>query len=304
MPSIQSPLALLLFGSLLRPLLGCASAEPPPAGEPPRFPLVVSGFQHPESAFHDAESDHWFVSNLGEMGVPGDGFITRLDGEGVVLEQRFVEGLDDPKGIVVHAGVLRVTDLARVVVVELDAPESARAISVPNAAFLNDIAYDGANETAYVSDTAGNAIYRLRGDAVDELLRDPGLESPNGLAVRDGALLVASVGPELDPATFQTSAPGGVLSINLDTAHVAVVAARLGGLDGIEPDGGALWVSDTFRGLHRLNADGSLSLVLSNESDGLSGCADIGVDRGRRRLAVPELFGDEVTFFELDRLSP
>lgn len=291
----------LLLGGLLLVGTACSSSDngPPKAQGEVRATRVVAGLAHPESALYDETSDTWIVSNQGEMNVPGDGFLIRLSGTGDVLVPRFVEGLDDPKGMGVSNGSLFVADGDHVVVIDLGDPAHPQRIAVPGAAFLNDVAVDRSTGDVYVSDTFGNAIVRVRNRAAEVVIRDKALESPNGLLVEGRILWVASVGPDLDPQTFHTSAPGRVFRVDLDGLTIEPFSGRFGGLDGIARDGDSLLVSDTFVGLYRVDAAGSAVLIADSAKLGLMGAADIGFGAQRRLVAVPELFGSELTFLAL-----
>lgn len=90
-----------------------------------------------------------------------------------------------------------------------------------------------------------------------------------------------------------------MLRLDLDRWAIDPFAERIGGLDGIARDGASVLASDTFVGLYRIGADGATELLIEAEMVGLAGCADFGFDPGRRVIAVPELFGTEVTFLAL-----
>ncbi|MCA9604868.1 MAG: hypothetical protein KC619_04715 [Myxococcales bacterium] len=269
------------------------------AAEAVRVEEITEGLAHPESALYDAARNEWLVSSQGEMGVPGDGFVTRLGADGEVVTARLATGLDDPKGMGMVGHTLYVADVDHVAAIDLDDPSHITRIPVPEAVFLNDLAVDDATGDIYVSDSFGNAIVRVREGEAEVWLRDPALETPNGLHVEGHTLWVVSIGPDPDPATFQTSAPGRVLRVDLDERTVEPVGPRLGGLDGIARDGDGWLISDTFVGLYRVDDAGEAELLAPAEAFGLSGVADFGFDPVRRRVAVPELFGTEVSFLAI-----
>lgn len=267
---------------------------------PPTFANSTSGFVHPESALWDPTTRTWFVSNIGQFQVPSDGFVSRLDEAGNMLARQFVSGLDDPKGLGVLDGRLYVADVTHVTVVDLKATSNTVTLNVPEAVFLNDVAVDAAGRAVYVSDSFGNAIFRLQKGKVSMVLRDARLETPNGLAVQGDELFIASVGPEPDPATFIPSKPGRLWSLHLPSATLSAVTERVAPLDGLVVHGDEFLASDTFTGVYHVDADGETQLYVDNAALGLQGSADIGFDPVSRRLAVPQLFGDTVSFFTFD----
>lgn len=273
---------------------------PTPDGEQaPRLAATTTGLTRPESVRFDPATNTWFTSNVGEMSTPGDGFISQLDADGKVLSLHFADGLDDPRGIDVHDGTLYVADNTGLVAIRIDTPAEREHIPLAHALFPNDVAVDHVSGDVYVSDSFGNAIYEVVGRTAQELVRDAALETPNGLHVAGRTLYVASIGPDPDPETFQPREPGRVFTLELDTLRLTPLTPRFASLDGIEPDGNDLLVSDTFRGLFRVRQDGTSELVLDCTQLQIQGCADIGFDPARRRVAIPELFASRVLFFEL-----
>jgi len=199
MPSIRS---LFVFVSIVTTV---ACVPPPPLS--PQAVALTPGFERAESAVYAATLGVWLVSNIGGN-TPGDGFVSSVDATGRLLESRFVEGLDDPKGLALDGDTLYVADLTTLVRVQLDSPSTHEAIPIEGSVFLNDVAVDPASHAVYVSDTFGNAIYRVRGAESELLISDAALEAPNGLWVEQGGLLIGSIGPDLDTTTFQPRAPG------------------------------------------------------------------------------------------------
>jgi hypothetical protein len=258
---------------------------------------VTDGFAAPESVYFDADSKRWFVSNVGQSGVTGDGFISMLDRDGALLQRELVTGLDDPKGIRVHDGVLFVSDVTTLVRVPLAAPSNVARIPVPGSVFLNDVAVDPASGDVFISDSFGDAIYRVRGEEVSVVLRSASLQAPNGLLAAGRSLVIATIGPDLDPATFMTSAPGQLLHLDLDSLEITPLSDPLGVLDGLERLGPGFVVSDFFAGLYYARPGEEPVLLLDNAEQGLGSSADIGLSRPTRTIAIPELTGTRVLFY-------
>ena len=97
---------------------------------------------------------------------------------------------------------LYVTDIDRLVAIDVESGEISGTWPAEGAKFLNDPAVD-ADGRVFVSDMVTNRIYVLDGDSLSVWLEDEGLTHPNGLAVQDGKLIVAAWGQACSP----TSAP-------------------------------------------------------------------------------------------------
>lgn len=259
---------------------------------------ISDGFESPESAYFDAVRQVWFVSNVAGS-TPGDGFISKVGPDGKVLARHFATGLNDPGGQRVDEHTLYVADRTHLVVIDLDHPENVTNIEIPGAGFLNDVAVDPLKHIVYISDTFNDAIYAVKDGVPSLLLQTAALEAPNGILYHSGVLLIASIGPNLDRTTFATSAPGFVQKLDLDTLELRGVTPRFGALDGLERNARGLLVSDAFVGVYQANPDETQDLLIDNAKYGLGASADIGFDPGRQRVAVPELFGTRVAFFDL-----
>lgn len=263
---------------------------------------VALGFENPESAAYDAESGTWFVSSMGgytadATGRAGDGFISRVGNDGVLAEV-FIDGLNAPKGLRLHEGVLYAVDVGEVVAFEAATGEVIWRAETPTD-FVNDPAVDPETGDVYVTETAESIIYRIDGEThtvevfVDTDDQPGGLEGPNGLLFEPDRLVVASVGPNFDTSTFQTSEPGRLLAVDLETKAITPLTERVGALDGLEPDGDGYLVSDFFAGrVLRVAGDGTTETV----AQVLPGAADIGFDPATGTIAVPQLLANVVVF--------
>jgi hypothetical protein len=275
---------------------GFAHAQPVP--EPERIQLNEA-FSGPESAHYDERSRTWFVSSVGGA-EPGDGYISRLDADAEIIDEFFADDLDDPKGLAILGGRLYVADVTRVVAIELRRPENRQVFPVEGAVFLNDVAADSQRRRVYISDSFANVIYQLDQDgALTRLVEGAALEAPNGLWVERNELLIATIGPDLDPATFTTSAPGRVLRYDLRRKQLTPASERFGLLDGIVPlDARRYLVSDFQIGVYVWTPGDSPTLIVPVEDTGLTSTADIGFDRQHRRLLIPDVIGVGVALYD------
>jgi hypothetical protein len=79
----------------------------------PELLWETPGFVGPESVVADPAHHVFYVSNMGAYdkdAKPGDGFISRVSLGGKMLEQKWVTGLDNPKGLAIANGRLYAGD--------------------------------------------------------------------------------------------------------------------------------------------------------------------------------------------------
>ncbi|MGQ0618597.1 MAG: SMP-30/gluconolactonase/LRE family protein [Panacagrimonas sp.] len=268
---------------------------------------TVKGFKQPESALHVAAHKAIFVSNIDGApdGRDGKGFISRLDESGKLVKLEWVAGLNAPKGLGYAQGLLYVADINELVVIEVKTATIVKRYAAPDSKGLNDVAleprsnFSGQTARAYVSDFADNAIWYLGDGKFSKLLKDPALETPNGLLVEGENLLIANWGV-LGATGYATEVPGRLKTMALDEEGIAdrFSAIPLGNLDGLESDGkGGYWVSDWLAGkIFRVKADGTPSVWLQVEQ----GAADIGIVPGKW-LLVPMMLNGELRAYALPK---
>lgn len=263
----------------------------------------TAGFENPESSYWDAASSSWYVSNLGGFGLDltskdGNGFISRLDADGVVVERQWVTGLNSPKGVRGHDGKIYVSDIDTVVVIDAASGQVEDRVAIPGAEFLNDLDVDPHTGDVWVTDSWASALYRLPGGSGPAVtfLSGEKLESPNGVLVDGDSIILGTIGPGFDRSTFQSDEPGRLLRVNIGTGAITAVSPRIGNVDGIEKDGDGFLVSSFFEGeVLRVGSDGSASPVLQSAPTS----ADFGFDPQRRLIGLPHLGLNVVLFFEV-----
>jgi hypothetical protein len=263
---------------------------------------TLTGFEAPESAFWDSATRSWFVSNVaGEPGEKdGKGWISRLDAEGRLVKDVWVDGFNAPKGLRAAGNLLFVADLDEVAVVDIAKAQVTERLKAPGAQFLNDVEVGPGGE-AYVSDMMTNTIYRcVPGKDCEAWLKSEALENPNGLLLDGGKLVVAAWGVITDPATFGTRTPGRLLEVDLKTKAVKPLGdgKPQGNLDGIEKDGSDYLVTDWVAGkLLRITRKGAVTVL----KDGLKNAADLGYDAKARRAVLPDMGAGTVLVLQISR---
>ena len=100
---------------------------------------VATGFSSPEGVAA-APGGGYFISNVAGDATTkdGEGWISILSEDGEVIEMRFAEGLDAPKGMAVLDDVLYIADIDQVRMIDAKTGEARGEIAVDGAEFLND----------------------------------------------------------------------------------------------------------------------------------------------------------------------
>jgi sugar lactone lactonase YvrE len=261
---------------------------------------TLGGFSVPESALHDADRGVIYVANI--AGEPleknGAGFLSRVSPEGGMLERDWVGGMDAPKGLSRDGGTLWMSDIDRLVSVDIETGAITGTWPAEGAVFLNDTAVDDSGRV-FVSDMLTNAIYVLENGALSLWLRDAELQHPNGLKVEGGALIVAPWGRDMKE-DFSTLTGGHLLQVDLATKAIAPLGSGepVGNLDGLERDGAGNWlVTDWIAGgLMRIRPDGSREVLIDLDM----GSADLGFAPEAGLAFVPMMLNDRLVAISVD----
>lgn len=202
------------------------------------------GLDWPESALYDAERGLIYVSNIG--GDPsekdGNGYISTVSPEGDMIEREWATGMNAPKGLALVSGTLYASDIDELVAVDASSGEITDRYAAEGATFLNDVAADE-NGVVYVTDSGTGRIHRLEGDTFSVWVDDPRIQSPNGIHLVDGEIVVAAA----DSTAAEPGQERYLHTISADGAEIEPYGSTdpIGGLDAVEPDGrGGIFLSD------------------------------------------------------------
>ena len=261
---------------------------------------TLEGLETPESAYFDEARDTLYVSNIN--GEPtdkdGNGYISRVSPDGQMLEAQWVAGLDAPKGLASDGATLYVSDIDRLVAIDIEAGEISGTWPAEGAIFLNDTALDAAGRI-YVSDMIAEKIFVLADGDLSVLAEGEALQHPNGLSMRDGRLLVAPWGIDLQE-DFTTKTGGHLLTVDVETGSVEPLGSGdpVGNLDGLEPDGDGNWiVSDWIAGaVYRIADDGSKTMLLDLDT----GSADLEYIPDQSLLIVPMMLNNTLVAYKVE----
>lgn len=261
----------------------------------------LTGFSHPESVDFDLAHGVFYVSNIG--GAPldkdGNGFIAKVSRDGKMITQKWIEGLNAPKGIVMQGTKMWVSDIDQLVEIDTNTGKVTQKYDAKGAVFLNDTAVD-AEGNVYVSDIAKSSIWKMSKGKMEIWYNTPDNLHINGLRViRGDKLLVAGWGRGMHD-DGSTDSVGNLFTVDLKTKEMKNLGdgRPVGNIDGLERDyhGGFLVTEWVKGGLIDVKKDGSFKVLMPMKP----GSADLDVMDNGHQAIVPHMLEDTITAYHVD----
>lgn len=256
--------------------------------------ITVTDLQTPYSFVSNSAGQEYFISSVNgdAQSADNNGFITKLDASGKLINLKFIQGGTDgitlhaPKGMALVEQTLYVADLDTLRAFDTVSGKPVASASMAAApgqvpVSLTDVAYDGAG-LLYCSDQRGNRIYRveLPSRKVTVLVSDPALAGPAGLAVhpKSGQLIAVS----WDKGKILSITPEGIVS---EIFSNGFFSGRFSNLRGVDFDRwGNMYVSDFTTGkVWRMTWDKRFQVI----AEYLPSPGDLGIDRTNNLILVP-----------------
>ncbi|MEO5863584.1 MAG: hypothetical protein ABIQ79_00900, partial [Nitrospiraceae bacterium] len=224
--------------------------------------ITVTELQSPYSFVNDPIEKGYFISSVNGEAETADnnGFITKLDPNGKLLNLKFIQGGKDdvtlhaPKGMALVEHVLYVADLDTLRGFDTTTGKPVMALTIrppattqpePRQTSLSDVTFDGMGHL-YCSDQKANTIYRvdLATQTVSVLITDRSLAGPSGLAVhpKSGQIIAVS----WEKGKISEVSPEGVMT---ELFSNGFFSNRFQNLRGVDFDRwGNMYVSDFTTG--------------------------------------------------------
>ena len=259
--------------------------------------ITVTNLQSPYSFVSSSSGKEYFISSVNgdPEAADNNGFITKLDASGNLVNLKFIQGgtdgvtLNAPKGMALVEQTLYVADLDQVRAFDMVTGKAAGSLPMPAvpgqaSASLTDVAYNGAG-LLYCSDQRANRIYRveLPSRKVTLFVTDPALAGPAGLAVhpKSGELIAVS----WDKGKIFSISPQGAVS---EIFSNGFFSSRFSNLRGVDFDRwGNMYVSDFTTGkVWRMTWDKRFQVI----AEYLPSPGDLGIDRTNNLILVPYEF--------------
>ncbi len=290
------------FLALMAPLLvsACGSGPSEPAldtaegAEETSVPTIRAQWQTdttlrtPESVLYDPDYQVIYVANvnLNPWEKDGNGFISKLDLRGQILDLQWVTDLHGPKGMGIRDGSLFVADIDEVVEIDRETGKIIQRYPVEGTPTLNDITVGGG--VVYISGSDSNRLFALRENKV-ELVMESDFGRPNGLFAEEDRLLMI------------TSNTSMLKSIDLENREITDLVGDLGHGDGIVPVGNGDYLASSWRGqLFYVTSDWQRYQLLDTRDREIN-AADIDYVIDKNLLLVPTFFDNRVVAYALEK---
>ncbi len=239
-----------------------------------------------ESVCYNAKDYSLFVSciNGNPTDKDGNGFISKLSVTGEIITLKWIDGLDAPKGMGIYLSNLYVTDVDKIVEIDINKAVIINEYPLQGAKFLNDITI-GPDGSVYISDMATGKIHRLFKGVVETWLQNGKVESPNGLFYEDGEILIGT--------------KDAIFSTKIEDKRTWIIVGNTGGIDGLEADGhGNYIISDWMGKVQLVNSNNDPIILLNTTEQGMN-AADIEFVPATKILYVPTFVDNRVMAYEL-----
>jgi hypothetical protein len=260
----------------------------------------LDGLSNPESVIYDPKLNHLYVSNVNGSPIEkdGNGFISIVSLDGKIIQEKWVIGLNAPKGLALHGRTLYTADINELVGIDINSGQIISKFKVDDAKFLNDVTASE-NGDIYISDMLLNRIHLLTEDNFSIWIESSELEAPNGLLALEDEIILGSWGKMTEG--FATEIPGHLKRISIKDKTIQSIGdgSSVGNLDGVESDdNGGFYITDWISGkLLHINSLGEVSELL----DLPQGSADHEVIIEKNLIFIPLMMDNKLLSYIINK---
>jgi len=243
----------------------------------------------PESVLYNAADKFIYVSNINGKpdSIDGNGFITRMTLDGKIDQLEWVKGLDAPKGMGVYQGKLYVTDIHKLIIIDIATAAIEKSIVVDSSEFLNDVTID-AKGNVYFTDSGAKKIHLYKGGQVSLWSSDPILLKPNGLFALENSLRII----DMESGLFYDA--------DYSTKKLTGVAKDIPGGDGVMQISKDEYIISCWPGEVYYVNDSIVQKILDTKEAKLN-AADSWYVETENLLIIPTFFGNSVMAYTITK---
>ncbi|MBN2416094.1 SMP-30/gluconolactonase/LRE family protein [bacterium] len=256
-------------------------------------------FTTPESVVWDEHYQRFYVTNFDNRAnltetdpAKYTGYISILDPQGKIIEERWAQGLHAPAGMVIAGDTLFTAERRTITAIDRETGSILERFPIPDPDFPNDIAA-GPDGTLYITDTAPSdpyksRIYRFKNGVCDIWRSGEEVWRPNGIFVSGNSLIFGG-----------NPGDGNLKSVDLVSGRMEKIASLGAGvIDGIRvlPEGGFL-VSHWEGRIYEISPKGEV-IILADHT-GSFNAADFEYVPEKRMIVIPTFVDNRVVAFRL-----
>ena len=183
------------------------------------------GLTNVESVVYDSVLDIFFSSCGNNYELGHSGYISKISGEGALIDLKWLDSLNRPTGMAIYGRKLFVADIVDLLVVDIDKGIILEKYREPlENSGLNDVAISNTGEV-FVSASAKHAIYKLKDEMLIEWVSDADrLKWANGVLISEDQLIVGGM---------------NMNAINMNTGNISKVnyPSTITDFEGVAGDG-------------------------------------------------------------------
>ncbi|HSY61595.1 MAG TPA: hypothetical protein VK796_06945 [Cytophaga sp.] len=243
----------------------------------------------PESVLYNPADKFIYVSNINGKpdSADGNGFITRMTLDGKVDQLEWVKGLDAPKGMGVYKGKIYVTDIHKLVIIDVATASIEKTVVVDSSEFLNDVTIDAKGDV-YFTDSGAKKIHLYKDGVVSLWSNDPLLLKPNGLYALENSLRII----DMESGLFYDA--------DYSTKKLTGVAKDIPGGDGVMQISKGEYIISCWPGEVYYVNDSTSQKILDTKAEKLN-AADAWYIEAENLLVVPTFFGNSVMAYTITK---
>ena len=247
----------------------------------------LNGLVVPECIAYDENNNILFVSNIGSKSPgleDGKGFISKISLDGKIINLKWVEGLNAPKGMTVFHNYLYVADINKLVQIDIELGIIVQSIPVREALFINDVVADNLG-FIYATDTKSKLIYKFMENSYKVLSSDSSFLGPNGIIV-DNDFLIAGAGNKL-------------VKINPNSGDVNDLILNTGQVDGLAKLDDTTYLISEWKGkIYLAFTNKEKELILDTSPIENMKTADFYYHPELQQIFIPTFFNNSVVCYQ------
>ncbi len=242
-----------------------------------------------ESLKYDADNNCIYAACID--GKPsakdGNGYIAKLSIDGKIIDKKWIDNLDAPKGMGIYKDTLYVTNIDELVEIDMQTPQISKRIKIKGAEFLNDIDVDVNTGRVFISDMATSKIHVYQNNEVTLYSNNVLLKGCNRLYFKDHTLYAGT--------------KNGVVSFNETNKKAFLFIEHNGGIDGLEAFEGNAFLVSNWAGEVAIISPGNAKIILFDTSKKGVNAADIDYIPEKNIILVPTFFANKAVAYKISK---